>query len=306
MAQSELRYRAPDVADLVAEADRQARQRVLATLVERRTAELLAAVEAADAGSPASISLCVHAIMWAAVTEPLNVEQLSGVAGVRTIRGQRVAAVVSDVDSSLLGCIEELTTAARGSSAVLEQRHDDVVFAAARLSTVLPLPFGFIVASDADVQAMLRDHEDALAARLESLSGCWEWTVRLTCDEGAFRRRVAELQRPLVEAGARDGTLYLTSRSADRRVRESAQRLQREAAENVAHICGEFVEASVGISGGRTLHNAAVLVSDRLLDPMHTALQSLATELAPLGFAIDVRGPLPPYHFVNDVITRIP
>src|SRR3954462_10305509 len=81
-------------------------------------------------------------------------------ADVRTIREGRIAALVSDLDTSQLAAAREI------------RAHWRVLEAVSESATVLPVRFGTVMTDDEAVrERLLTSHEERLAALLDELAG---------------------------------------------------------------------------------------------------------------------------------------
>lgn len=241
-----------------------------------------------------------------AITRPIEAAKLgdlSGVGGaaVRVLEHGAIAGVVSTVDlcefgeDALADHLEDMAWLARTA-----REHDEVVRAASRITTTVPLRMATICHDDASVHVMLDTLDDATAKVLAELDGRDEWGVKLfaLADAG---------DAPAVVEQASSGTAYLQQR------RRALQR-DEQAAQAAAHDADAVFAALADAAVASRLHrpqdqrlsgnphpmvlNAAFLVDRRDEQAFRAVVATLADE-RPAG-ALVLTGPWPPYSFVPE------
>ena len=131
---------------------------------------------------------------------------------------------------SNLNDFEWLERVARGHETVLEQT--------LAKATIVPLRLCTIFEDDRGVQRMLEQERGTLDTALGALAGRQEWGVKLLVDGGALeaaaRDQSADADALEEELEARtEGGAYMLRRRLDRHLREAADRLASELAEDV-------------------------------------------------------------------------
>ncbi|GAA1937541.1 GvpL/GvpF family gas vesicle protein [Nocardioides marmoribigeumensis] len=120
-----------------------------------------------------------------AVARGLDPAVLAGSEGLRSaplrvVEDGDLQAVVCDVDLTEFG--EAALTAHLEDLAWVEEvarRHNDVVWQTAQQATTAPARLVTIFAGDASVARMLADHRTHLAASLDAVDGCQEWSLKV-------------------------------------------------------------------------------------------------------------------------------
>lgn len=189
--------------------------------------------------------------------------------------------------------------------------HDKVLAELRAGSDIVPFRFCTIYRDARQVANALARHRGELCEALDRVRHASEWTVKVFCDLPGLSRwveahasAIAPLRRALADAAP--GARYFLQKKYDRVldgeitariagcVECSRQRLAGCASET----------AEVGVQSpevhGRTeemVMNAACLVRERSLDRFEQAVAALRKEFT--GFAYEVSGPWPPYHFVS-------
>jgi len=241
-----------------------------------------------------------------AITRPIAPEAVSDLRGiggtpVRVIEHGELAALVGTVDLAEFGerplaqhlaDLEWLGRAAR--------EHDEVVRAAARLTTTMPLRLATVCHDDDAVHARLDSVRGAVLTVLPELDGRDEWGVKIFA--------VADRTTPAETAPAASGAAYLTQRRRQLTSRDEWIDTATRTAFRAFGRLAEFAAASrqqtpqdQRLSGAEhpMVLNAAFLVSRRDEDAFRAAVADLAAEWPPGGVVLT--GPWPPYSFVpND------
>jgi Gas vesicle synthesis protein GvpL/GvpF len=235
-------------------------------------------------------------------------------AGMETVVHQGLAALVSAVPMSDFGTdaltrnlndLEWLERVARRHEAVLE----DALGAA----TIVPLRLCTIYRDAEGVRRMLDEEHPELEAALERLEGREEWGVKLLADSDALlaaaRVRSAEaeeLERRL--DGSTEGEAYMLRRRLERQLREEADTLGAELAEDVHARLQDWADAAVvnapqnrelSKHEGEMLLNGAYLVPRAKVERVREVVQQLSERHRALGVRIELTGPWPPYNFVS-------
>lgn len=166
--------------------------------------------------------------------------------------------------------------------------------------TVLPLQFGYTAPDDQAVTQVLRERADGYLAALERLSGCAEYHVKASQDEGVLLRGIlqdSDRARQLndrMRAGDADPRLPLElGEIVAGEVRERQEAL---AARLVGALIPLAVAHSVRAPAEGDILGVSLLVHDDDKDAFLQAEAALADENEGVQFRF--AGPLPPYSFV--------
>jgi Gas vesicle synthesis protein GvpL/GvpF len=190
--------------------------------------------------------------------------------------------------------------------------HEAVLEGALAACTIVPLRLCTIYESEAGLQRMLEDERESLVEALELLDGRQEWGVKLLVEReklsNAARARSDDVAALDEELAARaGGGAYMLRRRLERQVRETADALAAEVAEDVHARLQDWATDAVtrppqnrDLSGheGEMLLNAAYLVEAERVDGMRELVAELEELHRPLGARLELTGPWPPYNFV--------
>ena len=245
-----------------------------------------------------------------------GVDGLAGIDGgvVERVEARGLAALVSRVPLADFGAgplrdnlndLDWLERVARAHEAVLER-----VLAE---TTIVPLRLCTIYESEDGVREMLEREHDSLARALDTLAGRQEWGVKVLADEERLteeaRSRSAEAAALEEELDARTGGgAYMLRRRLERHVRDAADALASELAEQVHAQLQDWASDAVALapqnpelSGheGRMLMNGAYLVETERVDGLRALVSDLEERHRPLGVRIELTGPWPPYNFLS-------
>jgi hypothetical protein len=285
---------------LIAEARAIARERARDVLADELTADMLE--RARTALRPAKPAAGERGwYVFGVVTDPppelpggMEVVAESGLAAVT----RRVALDEYGEDAlrENLNDIEWLEAAAR--------RHEEVLDALLRATTVIPLRLCTVYRSEDAVRDMLARERAALHEALDRLRDHAEWGLKVFCDRAALARSATA---PDDVAAQGEGAAYLARRRAEAYARERARELV-DAVVSRAHerLAAVAQEALVNPLQGRELTgreddmalNGVYLVDDDAVARFRAAAEEIA-DAAPEGLSFELTGPWPPYNFVK-------
>jgi hypothetical protein len=190
--------------------------------------------------------------------------------------------------------------------------HEQVLERALEHATIVPLRLCTIYADESGVARMLADKRAEFEAALELLGGRQEWGVKLIVDrealEAAARGRsdeVAALEEQL--ASSSGGGAYMLRRRLERELRNAADRMIDELAEDVHARLQDWADDAVlnapqnrELSGheGEMVLNAAYLVQVEKVARLQEVVDELRDRHAELGARVELTGPWPPYNFL--------
>jgi Gas vesicle synthesis protein GvpL/GvpF len=235
-------------------------------------------------------------------------EPVGGATAVRAVEAGGLCGLVSDVAFDAFDAPGDLR-----SLAAEAERHERVLQRARAARAVVPVRFGTVLESDADVRRLLERDAERFSFLLERLAGRAEWQVRLDVDRAAAEEqasaddeRAAALVRRTGEAG--EGGAYLARRQLDLlvrdRVAELAARLAADAHERLAPaaVAAASVSPRRAAEGRVAVLDAAYLVDEDGEQAFRAAVDAVERHFAPLGASCAVAGPWPPYSFVDEEV----
>jgi hypothetical protein len=243
-----------------------------------------------------------------AITRPVAAEAVADLRGidgtpVRVIEHGELAALVGTVDLADFGeralaeHLADLQWLARAA-----REHDEVVRAASRVTTTMPLRMATVCQDDDAVHARLESVRGAVLAVLPDLDDRDEWGVKMFAIAGTADPAVAEAAAAEPAAG---GAAYLLQRRRQLTSRdewlETASRAAFRAFGRLAEVAAASRQQApqdrrlTGAAHPMVL-NAAFLVSRRDEDAFRAAVADVAAEWPP--GSVELTGPWPPYSFV--------
>jgi hypothetical protein len=254
--------------------------------------------------------------VYAVVAGEVDADLPAGVADstVRAVPAARgaLSALVSDVsleqfgDEALRHNLNELEWLAGTAVA-----HENVVDAALRATTVVPMRLCTIFRGDDAVREMLARERLDLEAALTRLHGAHEWGVKVLADADALgdavaqdSERLRDLRRNMASAG--EGAGYFASRELARATREETEaQLARRTGDIHEALAALAVDARVNPPSNRDLAgyqgdmvlNGAYLVAHERTEQLRALVARLAEEHGAHGLGIELTGPWPPYNF---------
>jgi hypothetical protein len=314
------RGRAPE---LVERAEELAVAELARALVSAATAERQVAPspqarpEPSPPAAEAGTGLWVYCVAGAEADLPTATTPVHPAGVLERVVDDGLAALVSSVPMSEFGTealarnlneLEWLERVARAHETVLEE--------ALATATIVPLRLCTIYRDAEGVRRMLRDERAELERALAQLDGREEWGVKLLVDRAALQAAARErssaadeLERQL--DGSREGEAYMLRRKLERELRQAADRLGEELAEDVHARLQDWADAAVlnapqnrELSGheGEMLLNGSYLVASAKVASLRKLVHELGERHQALGIRIELTGPWPPYNFVAGAV----
>ncbi|MGW6059747.1 GvpL/GvpF family gas vesicle protein [Streptomyces sp. NPDC055189] len=211
---------------------------------------------------------------------------------VRIVRCGELAALVSDVPGDLRAGQRDL------------EAHHCVLTEAGALGAVLPMRFGSLAPDDGAVSTVLAERADHYAERLRALDGRVEYNVKASHNERAVLHQVLgenpEL-RAMVEASQlRSGGSHEQKLDLGAKVAATVRAREASDADHVRRALEPTTEAvRAGPEGEGRLTDLSFLVHRDSAGGFLCAVDELRADQPHLD--LRVRGPLPPYSFVDFV-----
>jgi hypothetical protein len=233
-------------------------------------------------------------------------EALSRLEGVELIRQGRLAAVVREVSLEDYG--EAVLPERLNDRDWLERNaraHEDVLQAAAAVTTIVPLRFGAIYRSREQVERMLEGRRGEFVATLDRVRGHVELGVKVWADLPTLERTLPPEEEPSTRG---TGAAYLQRRRREQKISRELAALCAELAEETHARLSASAAAAVANRPqpreltGRSdamLLNGAYLVRDGD-DGLRREVELLAAEHAELGLEYELTGPWPPHNFAGE------
>jgi hypothetical protein len=198
------------------------------------------------------------------------------------------------------------------------REHETVLDAALLAATIVPLRMCTVYENEENVRRMLARENGTLGEALGFLDGRLEWSVKvLVASDSLMELARTELEpddEPSAATERRgEGGAYMLRRRRERLLRERAQSIAADVAEQVhARLQDWAIDAvtrppqNPELSGhqGEMLLNAAYLVERDRTDELTRLVDELEAHHRELGIAIELTGPWPPYNFVPDAPGR--
>jgi len=268
---------------------------------------------AAPKPSPGGAALWAYGVLPADAAFPAEVPGVDPAHPVELVRVDRLAALASRVPLDEFGAdplrrnlndLGWLERVARAHEAVLDK--------AVQSGTCVPLRLCTIYEGEERLRAMLDRERGAFADALQHLAGREEWAVKLLVDDDALTSAARALSDEVAgledEArGSAEGGAYMLRRRIDRHLRERAEALATETAEEVHARLEAWATDAVTrppqnreLSGheGEMLLNGAYLVEADRVEGLRGLVAELERDYGALGARIELSGPWPPYNFV--------
>jgi hypothetical protein len=188
-------------------------------------------------------------------------------------------------------------------------RHQEVVAGVMRHSPVLPVRFGTIFASLANLQKVLQRHSDTIAEFLERLTDQEEWAVKGMLDRPGAKDKLVSLKLAL-EAENLEGLSPGKRYFEEQRLRAAGdQELQRWLHKVCQEVWTNLQDCATQAQERRLLSrkttgsdqdmvwNWALLIPRQAVGGFQALIQDVNAQYAHRGLRLEVTGPWPPYSF---------
>lgn len=234
---------------------------------------------------------------------------LEGIAGaaVRPVTRGGLSAFVSPLPDAIDDAFHNVE---RVQQMALE--HHRVLQALVAGGTVLPLRFGTVFGSDADVAAALEGHHIELDQAIAHIDGALEWGLKIYCDRGTLHHAL-DLESPAIHAaraqsaGASPGHAFFLGRRADQMLADEAEARIDGCVADCRNALLPLVRAEAVLrprpqaiaSDREMVWNGAFLVMQANEDHFFDGLAALKRRHGRCGFALECTGPWPPASFAD-------
>jgi hypothetical protein len=270
-----------------------------------------------EAVSQAALGWYVYCVV--PVDRLSSLEKLEGVGGspvVQIVQGD-VAALASQVPLTDFG--EERLRENLNDVGWLEETartHEHVLEATLAKATVIPMRLCTVHTAEESVRAMLTRERAVFADALSRLDGRTEWGVKVFVEREVLERAAVERSEDLralqaeVEAKS-EGAAYMQRKQLETLAAEEADVIAAACVDDVhTRLTERATEALLNplqrreVSGhpAEMLLNGVYLVEDLSVETFHATVEQLSQDYLPLGFAVELTGPWPPYNFVKNSI----
>ncbi|MDQ7910437.1 GvpL/GvpF family gas vesicle protein [Phytohabitans sp. ZYX-F-186] len=238
--------------------------------------------------------------VYAVLDEPdaSTVDTVVGIDGVpvRVVPSAGLAAVTSPVElAGFRAARERPDLREDGWLAGALRAHHRVVEDVFARAPVLPVRFGAVCASEADVVVMLSAFRERLRAGLAAVAGAGEWEVRLAAADPPAPDPSTSDGEPL------DGTAWMLRRRARARRRQETGERRRLAAGLVRDTLARHARDTYEVDG---VARFVCLVRRADEEAFHRAADGLRGPVSGAGLRLDLDGPRAPFHFAQRGLAR--
>jgi hypothetical protein len=255
--------------------------------------DLLDAPARADRSGAKTLGKYVYCVIQS--TKPLRFGPLglgAEPAQVHTISYRDIAAVVSDTPMAVHDPTRENVLA-----------HERVNEHVMRKFTVIPMSFGTVFKTDADIVELLRSAYDAFQDVLSKMADKLEFGVKVLWDRDEMLKEIEREEEEVRwlkhQISSEKGSTYFARMQYGRLVDAALQsRSERYTGEIFEQLRDVSVASRINKPiGDRMIVNAAFLISRKKEAAFEARLKNLGAKYAHLTFKYT--GPWPPYNFVN-------
>lgn len=254
-----------------------------------------APVGASPARSPRAEGTYVYGVIESSRLDDAIKTTLGGAeAEVYTVEYADIAAVVSSTSVFIFDPTRENALA-----------HEHVIETVLRKQTIIPMSFGTVFRSDADVRAVLRSVYPTVKRGLKRMSGKVEFGLRVAWDRDRIieelKREHQEIRRFHQELTRKSlQSAYFARMQLGRMVDQALAELSASYARAIYEGLRQVAEASHDNRpiGDKTILNAAFLVPKEREADFDAAVNRLAHKLGD-RLHFKTTGPWPPYNFVS-------
>jgi hypothetical protein len=213
-------------------------------------------------------------------------------AEVQTVNYEGIAAVASEAPLEVYEPTRENVLA-----------HERVNETVMREFTVIPMSFGTVFKTDADIVELLRSAHDAFHDVLKKMKGKVEYGLKVLWDQEKIIEEIEKQDESVRllrrEISSREGSTYFArmqyGRLVDSLLEERSEEIIARIMSGLSEVCAASrVNKPIG---DKMILNAAFLVSRNRESDFDSLVSEIASEHPHLSFKYT--GPWPPYNFVN-------
>jgi hypothetical protein len=214
-------------------------------------------------------------------------------APVTPVTHERLSALTSVVGLDAFSAAQQAREVSEtGWLAQAVRAHERVALHALECGPVLPMRFGTVYPNSADVGTLLQRHQASLLGELDRVAGAAEWSLKVSVAEPAPGvDQASDTGSGTAWLLARQAALHAHQQRADR-LSDCVERLRTELGPRVRDIA-----VSRPLDGATDAVRMWLLVDD--VERLHAAYEPLREHQHAAGFALQLTGPWPPYHFVR-------
>jgi hypothetical protein len=191
-------------------------------------------------------------------------------------------------------------------------QHHDLLLKLMRLTTVVPLKFGSLCATTADVADMLRDNYERFRQLIEYVGAREEWSVNLYVDKTTALRRLERSEPTLrqfdeLALTRPDGEAYLLRKKKMKLANElfvaRFSALSKELCARLERCVVDITDLAKPRDARKEFHelllSVAVLISKHQMPSIERELALFEAEYAEDEVVAELCGPWPPYSFIS-------
>ena len=193
--------------------------------------------------------------------------------------------------------------------------HEKVIEEIMKDQAVLPLKFGTIFESEANVEKLLKVNNIEFKAVLDILEGKEEWGLKIYCNSGYFKdalcskdERIIEKDKEILAAGI--GKAFFLKKKKDEIIKdiinEKISEYTKDCFERVKVTAvdtkiNNILPKEVTEKTEEMVLNAAFLINNKRMKEFQNVMEYIKTKYADNGLLFDSTGPWPPYNFCGSL-----
>jgi hypothetical protein len=193
--------------------------------------------------------------------------------------------------------------------------HEKVIEEIMKDQAVLPLKFGTIFESEANVEKLLKVNNVEFKAVLNHLAGKEEWGLKIYCNSGYFKdalcskdERIIEKDKEILASGI--GKAFFLKKKRDEIIKDIINEkiseytkdcFERLKVTAVDTKINNILPKEVTENTEEMVLNAAFLINNKRIKEFENVLTYLKTKYIDKGLIFDCTGPWPPYNFCGSL-----
>lgn len=193
--------------------------------------------------------------------------------------------------------------------------HEKVIEEIMKDQAVLPLKFGTIFESEANVEKLLKINNVEFKAVLDILEGKEEWGLKIYCNSGYFKdalcskdERITEIDKEILASGI--GKAFFLKKKKDEIIKDIINEkiseytkdcFERLKVTAVDTKINNILPKEVTEKTEEMVLNAAFLINNKRMKEFQNVMEYIKTKYADKGLLFDSTGPWPPYNFCGSL-----
>lgn len=193
------------------------------------------------------------------------------------------------------------------------KNHLDVITEIMSVVQVIPINFGTVYYSEENLRDFIIKYSDKFNENIYKLENKEEWSVKAYCNRKILLENIEKISNELNEINSEinnslPGKAYILRKKKDQRIEKEVKRLYNDIYDKIFEVLKD-ISVDCKCKDIKTIHetdenidmvfNAAYLVYVNNINKFINCCEGLISEYQDTGVEFEVKGPWPPYTFIE-------